>query len=160
MISLQASVCIDAPVERVWQVLSDLEAISLWVPVIRHASCPARRRGVGAERICELPQATIRETITGWEEGRWFSYEGTGAPMVASATNRWEVVAHGTQTLVTSTAEVVLKGGLAGRALEPLARFAAARAGASSLKSLKYFVENGRPYDGRARDLPAVASVC
>ena len=81
MIKMTGSVCIDAPVEKVWAVLSELEEIPLWVPAIKHAHCPAQRRGVGASRICELKQATILETILEWDEGRSFRYRGEGAPM-------------------------------------------------------------------------------
>lgn len=97
MLELTASACIDVPVERVWAVLSDLAAIQHWVRAIRHAHCPGEARGTGAVRVCELRQARIEETIVEWEEGRSFKYRGVGAPLVASATNRWSVVAHGDQ---------------------------------------------------------------
>ncbi len=137
MITLSRSVCIDAPLPAVWAVLSNLELIHLWVDSIQRSHCPKQSRGVGALRVCELKQATIRETIVEWEEGRFFKYRGEGAPMMHSATNRWSVEAHGNQTLVTSFAEVVLKGKVFGRALEPLVRIMANRLGGQSLASLK-----------------------
>jgi carbon monoxide dehydrogenase subunit G len=156
MISMTRSVCIDAPVAHVWTVLSDLQAIQQWVPAIRRAHCPHQSRGVGAERVCEIRQGVIRETIVDWHEGHSFTYHGEGAPMMARATNRWSVEAHGArQTLVTTTAEAVLKGGAFARLLEPLARIAFQRMGAQSLASLKYFVEHGRAYQGRLAELPA-----
>lgn len=82
MLKLVASACIDAPVERVWVVLSDLAAIQHWVGAIRHAYCPGQSRGAGAVRICELKQARIEETIVEWDEGRSFTYRGVGAPMM------------------------------------------------------------------------------
>jgi hypothetical protein len=91
MLNLKVSACLDAPVERVWAVLSDLAAIQEWVGAIQHVYCPAQARGVGALRICELKPARIEET------------------MLASATNRWMVAAHGDQTLVTSVAESTIK---------------------------------------------------
>lgn len=160
MLKLTASACIDAPVERVWAVLSDLAAIQHWVAAIQHAYCPAQHQGVGAVRICELRQARIEETIVEWSEGRSFKYRGVGAPMLASATNLWSVEAHGDQTLVTSVAEATLKGGVFGSALEVLARPMFARLGAQSLASLKYYVENGEPFSGRARELVPAPSVC
>lgn len=161
MITMTASVCIDAPVAQVWAVLSDLEAIPHWVPAIKHAHCPAQRRGVGASRVCELKQATILETIVEWEEGRSFRYCGEGAPMMKSATNLWTVEAHGAvQTLVSSTAEAELKGGVLGRLLEPLAAVVFRRLGANSLASLKYLAEHGQPYSGPSRELLPVPSAC
>jgi uncharacterized protein YndB with AHSA1/START domain len=97
MLKMTDSACIDAPVAAVWAVLSDLESIHLWVDSIRRAHCPAQRRGVGAMRVCELKQATSRETILEWEEGHSFKYRGEGAPMLESATNRWSVEARGDQ---------------------------------------------------------------
>lgn len=160
MLNLKASACIDAPVERVWAVLSDLAAIQQWVGPIQHAYCPAQERGVGALRVCELKQARIEETIIEWEEGRSFTYRGVGAPMVASATNRWMVQAHGEQTLVTSVSEATLKGGICGRALELLAKPMFMRLGAQSLASLKYYVEHGEPFAGRSRDLMPAPTAC
>lgn len=160
MIKISGSVCIDAPVEKVWAVLSELEAIPRWVPAIKHAHCPTQRRGVGAARVCELKQATILETIIEWDEGRSFQYRGEGAPMMKSATNLWAVEAHGhAQTLVTSTAEAALKGGTFGRMLEPLAALMFKKLGAKSLASLKYLVEHGQPYTGLDK-LPLAPATC
>jgi hypothetical protein len=160
MLSLTASACIDADVSTVWNALAQLEAISLWVPAIRHAHCPGARSGVGAQRICELKGATVRETILEWDEGRAFTYRGEGAPLMKWATNRWSVEAHGAQTLVTSTAQLELKGGLWGRALEPLARWVAEAAGRRSLAALKFWIEHGHPYPGPLNELPIPVPVC
>lgn len=140
--------------------LSDLEAIHLWVEAIQHSRCPTQTRGVGALRVCELKQATIHETIVEWDEGRSFMYRGSGAPMMKSATNRWSVEACGNQTLVTSTAEVVLKGGFMGSLLEPLVRTLATRLGRQSLAALKYLVEHGHPYPGKSRELLPAPAIC
>jgi len=40
MLKLTATACIDAPVHAVWAVLSDLDAIHLWVRAIQHSYCP------------------------------------------------------------------------------------------------------------------------
>jgi hypothetical protein len=111
-------------------------------------------------RICELSQATIRETIVEWDEGRSFKYRGEGAPMMHHATNLWSLEPQGNRTLVTSSAEVVLKGGVFGRLLEPLMKSMFRRLGARSLASLKYFVEQGHPYRGRSRDLAPAPALC
>jgi hypothetical protein len=160
MFTMTRSVCIDAPVSAVWAVLADLDAIHVWVDAIRHSHCPAQDRGVGAVRVCELQKGTIHETIVEWQEGRSFTYRGEGAPMMKHATNRWTVEPHGTQTLVTTTAEVVLKGGVFGVLLEPLVRMMASGMGARSLASLKYLVEEGHPYRGNSRRLAAAPTGC
>jgi hypothetical protein len=80
--------------------------------------------------------------------------------MLASATNRWMVDAHGEQTLVTSVAEATFKGAIFGRALEVLAKPMFMRMGAQSLASLKYYVEHGEPFVGRSRDLMPAPTAC
>lgn len=156
---LTATVCIDASPARVWAVLSQLQDIHLWVRSIRHSYCPGQSRGVGALRVCELSQATIRETITAWEDGRSFTYRGEGAPMMKQAFNTWSVSEHEGKTLVTSVAEVTLKGGVFGLLLTPMVRVMATRLGAQSLASLKYFVEQGEPYRAPA-PLPIAPAAC
>ena len=160
MIKMAISVCIDAPLEATWAVLSDLERIPLWVPAIRRAHCPATNRGEGAVRVCELNGAKIRETFFAWSEGSSFSYRGEGAPMMKSAVNTWSVERHGKQCLVTSQAEAELKGGAIGRLLEPLARRVFRRMGARSLATLKYLVEHGTPYQGNVRELGPAPAGC
>jgi hypothetical protein len=160
MLRLSSSVCVDAPVAKVWSALSDLGAIHLWVEPIRSSYCPAQSRGVGARRICELKQATIEETIVAWDEGRSFTYEGIGAPMLKRARNTWSVEPKGNQTLVTSVAEAELVGGIFGGVFGAVLRPLFTRMGARSLASLKYFVERGHPYQGRARDLALGPASC
>ena len=66
----------------------------------------------------------------------------------------------GTQTQVTSSAEVELKGGVLGRLLEPLVSAVFSRMGPRSLASLKYLVEHGEPFKGPARKIPLAPAVC
>ena len=122
MITLKASVCIDAPAAVAWAQLAKLEDIQLWSEAILRAHCAeGRASGVGAERICDLAgNLTIREHWVAWDEGRSFQYEGYGIPMVCRATNRWSVVPQGNQSLLVSEATVELKGGVFGRLLEPI----------------------------------------
>lgn len=70
-----------------------LEDIQLWSEAVVAAHCDrAVSRGVGAERTCKLVGGvTIRERWLEWEEGRTFTYEGIGVPLVAMARNRWAV---------------------------------------------------------------------
>ncbi len=160
MIRMTMSACIDAPASTVWAVLSEIEAVHLWIDAITHSYCPSQSRGVGAVRVCELRQATIRETFVEWDEGLSFRYRAEGAPMMKSATNLWTVEPRGAQTLVTSSAEAELKGGLFGRLLEPVVTAVFRRAGPQSLAALKYLVEHGHPYAGPARELPLAAALC
>jgi hypothetical protein len=57
--------------ERVWALLSDLEAVARYNPGVAAASVRgAQRTGVGAMRTCDLkPKGRVAERVTVWEEG-------------------------------------------------------------------------------------------
>jgi len=162
MVSLFEAVCIDASTAEVWAHLARLEDIRLWSEAVVDARCEgAISRGVGAERTCDLKGGiTITERWLGWDEGHSFIYEGEGIPLVARARNEWTVVAAGDQTLLMSRANVVLKGGLATRVLEPLVAYQSRRMGRRTMAAFKFLVENGRPPDIKHAKLPRVPSTC
>jgi hypothetical protein len=60
------------PAERIWTLLSDLEAVQRYNPAVRAAAVKGSlRAGVGAERVCDLlPTGRVVERVTHWEEGR------------------------------------------------------------------------------------------
>ena len=52
---LSMSACIEAPKEKVWQVLSDVSNVNLWVDTILSAHCEGdKTSGVGTVRVCSL----------------------------------------------------------------------------------------------------------
>ena len=162
MIKLFASVCIEAPAEMVWARLAQLEDIQLWSePVVRARCEGALSQGVGAERTCELAgNYTIKERWVAWDEGRSFTYEGFGIPLMKRATNRWSVIPQGAKSLLTSEAELEIKGGVLGRILEPILGPLMRRMAPSALAGFKYLVEHGHPYDGKASELPRAPATC
>jgi hypothetical protein len=162
MIKLFASVCIEAPAEAVWVQLAKLEDIQLWSEAVIQARCEGLiAQGIGAERTCELVgNRTIQERWTAWDEGRSFEYEGIGIPMMRRASNRWSVIAQGKRSLLVSEAELELKGGLFGRLLEPVLGPLMQGMAPGALASFKYLVEQGRPYAGKASELPSVPAQC
>jgi carbon monoxide dehydrogenase subunit G len=162
MLRMTDSVCVDAPVSTVWNALSELESIHRWSPTIRASYCVSdHTRGVDAVRVCELGgNVTITETVTDWQEGRSFTYVGTGIPFVKRARNTWRVDALGTRTLVSSVSEIEFRGGVLGRLLEPVMRRVSVRLGQESLASFKYLVEHGTPYEGEVKTLLPVPSGC
>jgi Polyketide cyclase / dehydrase and lipid transport len=161
-IRLFASVGIEAPAEVVWARLARLEDIRLWSEAVLDARCEgALSQGVGAERTCDLRGGiTIRERWLAWDEGRSFTYEGVGIPLLASARNEWGVLPEGDQALLTSRAEVVLRGGPLGRLLEPVVAYQLKRVCPRTLAAFKYLVEHGEPPKVRHAKLPRVATAC
>ena len=162
VIRLAASVCIDAPAATVWAVLARIEDIKLWSETVRDSRCEGPvSRGVGAERTCDLAGGvTIRERWFAWDEGRSFTYEGRGVPLIASARNRWTVHPVGERTLLTSEAEVVLKRGSLGRLLEPPMRLQVERMTPRTLVAFKHLVEHGEPPRVKHAKLLPIPTAC
>ncbi|MBI1375947.1 MAG: hypothetical protein GC157_00465 [Frankiales bacterium] len=157
MFTVSDSVCIDAAPEAVWSVLARLEDIVLWSDAVQSAvTAPGRDRGVGAERICVLRGGiTLTERWTHWEEGRSFTYLGSGLPGVKAASNRWTVTAVDGRTLLETRAEVTLKAGRIGRLFDEALARRARGMGRDTLGVLKFLSETGRvPQQGEARDAP------
>ncbi len=67
----------NCPPERVWALLSDLEAVQRYNPGVRAANIDGRQRtGIGARRVCELvPKGRVVERVTHWEDGRALGLE-------------------------------------------------------------------------------------
>jgi Polyketide cyclase / dehydrase and lipid transport len=153
------SVCIHAPVGEVWERLARLEDIQLWSEAVTAARCDgAVSRGVGAQRTCKLVGGvTITERWLQWEEGRSLTYEGVGVPLVAMASNRWTVHPAGERTVLTSTADVSLEGGLL---LAPLVGPLFDRMATRTLAAFEHLVEHGEPPPGKHNNLPAAPAVC
>jgi hypothetical protein len=63
--------------ERVWALLSDLEAVARYNPGVTAASVQGTQRtGVGAVRTCELePKGRVTERVTVWDEGNALGLE-------------------------------------------------------------------------------------
>ena len=138
---------IDAPAERVWDVLADFSNVANWAPTITESrSTTEASRGVGAERTCNHEKmGTLVERIVAWEDGRSLSYDvikGLPFPM-DSLNNTWSVNAAGDATIVSLVMEFRMGlgpfGGLpAFMALRPMRKEMQV-----SLAGLKQYVETG-----------------
>ena len=74
--------------------------------------------------------------------------------------HRWSVIAQGERTLLTSEAEVTIKGGMIGKVLEPLLGPLMRRMAPNALAGFKYFAEYGHPFNGKASDIPRAPVTC
>ena len=162
MLKMKKSACIDASPETTWRFLSDLENISLWSETVLSSECKGeRKKGLGAERTCRIGKDTvITERWTSWIEGESYTYEGYDLPLVKSAKNTWSLKDENGKTLLTTESELVLKGGIFGRILEPIMSLISKKMGSDALSAFKYLVENGQPYQGKHSSLPRVSATC
>jgi carbon monoxide dehydrogenase subunit G len=159
---LKMSACIDASKEDVWKVLSDIPNVNLWVEPILSARCESEiERGIGTVRVCELKgNMIVKERWTAWDEGVSFTYQADEVAFFKSAKNKWSIKTENNKTLVLTESEVVLKGGIFGKILEPLMYIVSKKMGSDSLAALKHLVETGTPFEGRYSKLPRVSVVC
>lgn len=72
MTTIHHDVQAHCPPERVWALLSNLEAVQRYNPTVRTAAIRGERRtGIGAERDCALlPNGRVVERVIHWEDGR------------------------------------------------------------------------------------------
>lgn len=110
--------------ERVWALLSDLEAVQRYNPGVRVAKLQgAQRTGVGAARVWELlPKGRVVERVTHWEDGRALGLEVAESDWPIHFM-RWvtRVEPNGGGTRITQQLEYSLKFGPIGWLLDRLA---------------------------------------
>ena len=112
MTKVTSEIRIDAPREKVWDVVADLGTVSVWNPVLADSHYTSEaKEGVGASRHCDFPDGGyVKERATEWKPGEGFTldiYEGT-VPF-ASAHGTFSLVDDGDGTLATLMLEYDLK---------------------------------------------------
>jgi carbon monoxide dehydrogenase subunit G len=109
--------------DRVWALLSDLEAVARYNPGVRTAAIEgAQRTGVGAQRACELrPSGRVVERVTVWEEARALGLEVAESDWPIHFM-RWvtRLEGHGETTRITQDLEYEVKFGPLGWLLDAL----------------------------------------
>ena len=123
MTTIHHEVQANCPPEKVWALLSDLEAVQRYNPTVRTATVRgARRTGVGAERTCELvPKGRVVERVTHWEDGRAIGLEVADSDWPIHFM-RWvtRIEPAGATTRITQSLEYKVKFGPVGWLLDNL----------------------------------------
>ena len=145
MSKLSRQIRINAPVEKVWEVLADFGGASKWAPTVTESySTTEANGGVGAVRHCEvIGFGGIEEEIVGWNESRSLSISLENAGPIKSSVNTFSVSPAGDGTVVTANLDFRMKFGLVGALID---RFALRRqfrkVMTQGLGRLKYRVKN------------------
>ncbi|MBI4491714.1 MAG: SRPBCC family protein [Chloroflexi bacterium] len=159
MTRIAGEIRIQAPRERVWDVLADIGAVANYHPgVARAYYVSEEREGIGATRRCELyPNGSIDETVTAWRPGESYTIE-----MVRSTAPFKQVVAWlgvrpvGNETAVRLAVKYTLKFGLVGLLMDRLlVRRNFTKMVPAVLAGLKYHIETGRLVEDRVPALQA-----
>lgn len=108
MATIETQETIDATVEEVWAVLTDIESVADWAPtVVTAVRTSERSRGLGVTRHCDLVPGfgTLNEKTTEWDEQQSIAWamEGDGGPPITNAVGRYTLTptANGTETSFT-----------------------------------------------------------
>jgi uncharacterized protein YndB with AHSA1/START domain len=96
-----------APAE-VFAVLADFGDIAEWARFIQHSCLLTEQAvGVGTSRRVQMPQQTLVETVTVWDEPRRLEYTIGGLPaIVGSVANAWTLTPTATGTTVELTTRI------------------------------------------------------
>ncbi len=139
---------IDAPREKVWEVLADLGGIHKWNPGVSHSrSTSESSGGEWATRHCDLrnPSGYLEERAFDWREGEGFKIDifESSFPIERNVVE-FTLRADGDGTIVTVTPDYRLKFGPIGALLDRLILGRQLRKGMENLLAgLKYHVETG-----------------
>ncbi|MBI5379016.1 MAG: SRPBCC family protein [Nitrospirae bacterium] len=152
MPELQHTITINAPPDKVWKVLADLEAVQHYNPTVSRAQyISTNRQGVGASRQCDLkPKGVLKERVIAWEPNQAIALELYESPWpVAFMRWRTDVKPHGSETVVSQRMEYRVKFGILGSLLDRLVmRQTLDRTIADVFDGLKRFVETGARASG------------
>ncbi|MGH9978420.1 MAG: SRPBCC family protein [Nitrososphaeraceae archaeon] len=94
---------INAPKEKVWEILADFSGIRKWAPSVTNSTLTtSNNSGPGCERSCEIQNiGSIRERVAEWNEGEGYKVEVATIPgtPVKSGFTSWLLRSKGNQTI-------------------------------------------------------------
>ena len=146
MNKVEAQIVIDAPVEKVWEVLADFGAVYRWAPSVTDSySTSKNNSGSEASRHCDVAGfGGIEETVTEWNEGREFTYVFTGVGPISEGYSTWSVKPQGDKTLVYTELRYTVRFGPLGALMNALImRRKLAQSLGNALEGLKHHVNTG-----------------
>ena len=151
---------INAPKEKVWEILADFGGVANWAPTITSAHLLADvNGGIGATRSCDhISGAAIEEVITEWEEGEYYSYEmTTSLGPIKTLLNTWAVRAEGNDTVITLSMDFKMRFGPLGLLMIPMAKMMMGKEMKLALAGLKHHVETSQVIERDHPGLPVTA---
>jgi len=98
MFVVEKSVALDAPVGNVWELISKLDGVEIWLDDVIEAHYHTKNTsGVGAGRTCDIRGfGTLVETAVEWKENETFTLDIQGMPaVIGDAKGTWTLAASG-----------------------------------------------------------------
>ena len=163
---IRRQIDIDAPPERVWDVLGRrFDQVSRWASSVSHSSVrtdgAALKNAPCSGRVCETDLGPFEESIVEYDEDRQaLAYEASGEKMpffVRGLKNRWSLTPSadsGTRVAMLMTADLAFPFNLF---MTPLMKLQMGRILTFAVEELKHYVETGEPHPRKLKADQAVA---
>jgi uncharacterized membrane protein len=91
---IEHTIEIDAPIDLVWNKISNLADIQNWTKAVKESHFHTEiKRGIGAGRTCDVPGfGTLVENVLDWDEGKSFRLSLEGLPFfIKEASGGWRL---------------------------------------------------------------------
>ena len=91
---IEHTIEINAPIDLVWEKISDLADIQNWLDAVNESHYHTEKeRGIGAGRTCDVKGlGTLVENVLDWEEGKSFRLSLEGLPFfIQEASGGWRL---------------------------------------------------------------------
>ena len=150
MTHIDSEIRINAPREKVWDILADFGRVVNYNPNISDSHSTSKNSGgSGATRHCDvLPMGSVEERITDWKEGEGYGIEIFDGKKVAPfkhALGHLKVRGEGNQTVASISFDYQLKYGPVGWLMNGLVvKSQFKKALPSLLEGLKFYAETGQ----------------
>jgi len=147
MTRVTSEIRIEAPKDKVWEVVADLGSVSVWNPLLANSHYTSEaKEGLEAARHCDFPDGGyVKERTLEWKPGETITleiYEGT-VPFT-TATGSFSLVEDGDGTITTLALEYDLKADVPVDPQE-VERQNSEESLPMVLAGLKHYVETGEP---------------
>lgn len=124
MTTLHNEITVNASIEKVWDILSNLEALDKYDPTVKKSALiSSEKSGVGAKRKVNMKDGKnwFEEKITAWKPNETLTYQLTDCSFpINGLKHSYSFQKTGNQTRVIQVMEYKVKFGLLGKLLDRL----------------------------------------
>ncbi|MEZ5003061.1 MAG: SRPBCC family protein [Chitinophagales bacterium] len=150
MITLKSQILIQAPIEKVWALISDFKAIQNWSSRVKKSWLISENdAGIDCERVCKVATlGQLKEVVFVWEEMSSLGYFVRNIPLVKTFKHVWTFTANGENTLQQSNVTVEANMGFLNTFMERKVLMKQLPVEINNLVTeFKYYVEHDKAYD-------------
>jgi uncharacterized membrane protein len=160
MITVNRELEIEAPAEKLWEILADFGNSQAWAPNVNQSALTKGDPGVGCERECAVSGfGDVTEKIVAWEEGEGLSIRIEDVTMMQSMQSNWSLTRLGAdRTRVSVAIEAHPKFGPMGALMGALMmKPKIGKTMEATLQGLRYYALTGESVGAKVPEL-AVAT--